>query len=301
MGAHTLGVKIFFVISGYLVSDSWLRDPNIVRFLARRCLRIFPALAMVTLLSALVVGPLLTDRSLAEFFRDQVTWRYLFNIVLYVHYYLPGVFADNPYPSAVNGSLWTLPVEFAAYLACPLMLWCGRSNTTRIIVLGATCGCIALDLWARGLPAERHLIVYATDTVFALQLLVFFLLGTLARVCKLERYLHGHIAVLLILVAACASVYGRYELWSYVVIAYSTLAFGLSPPATFSIGSGKEDYSYGLYLWAFPVQQFWASVFGAGRPFVNFILSAGVALVLAMLSWKLIERPALSLKPLSNT
>src|SRR5579871_1464824 len=57
-GVATIGVKIFFSISGYLVAQSWLRDPNIVRFFTRRALRIFPALIAVVLLSTFVLGPI---------------------------------------------------------------------------------------------------------------------------------------------------------------------------------------------------------------------------------------------------
>lgn len=56
-GVATIGVKIFFSIRGYLVALSWLRDPHLGRFLLRRSLRIFSALIVVVLLSALVLGP----------------------------------------------------------------------------------------------------------------------------------------------------------------------------------------------------------------------------------------------------
>ena len=103
-----LGVYIFFTISGYLVVDSWRRDPSLWRFAARRSLRIFPGLAVCVLLSAFVLGPILTPLPLRTYFTHSQVTDYLANIVLDIHYSLPLVFATNPYPHVVNGSLWSL-------------------------------------------------------------------------------------------------------------------------------------------------------------------------------------------------
>jgi len=127
-----LGVLIFFTISGYLVSQSWARDPSLPRFLARRALRIFPALAVCTLLSVLVLGPLLTTLPLADYFASPHTVGYLRNIALYIGYYLPGVFEHNRVANAVNGSLWSLPVEFAMYLVIAAV---GVLRASRWVVL----------------------------------------------------------------------------------------------------------------------------------------------------------------------
>jgi hypothetical protein len=111
-----VGVFIFFVISGYLVSISWNADPNIGRFLARRLLRLIPALIVVILLSMFVLGPLVTTLPLADYFSHPHFSLYLLNIVLHPVYSLPGVFEHMRVPYAVNGSLWSLPVEFLMYL-----------------------------------------------------------------------------------------------------------------------------------------------------------------------------------------
>src|SRR3984893_10721087 len=96
-GVATIGVKIFFVISGYLVALSWLRDGNLARFLLRRCLRIFPALVAVVILTVLVLGPLLTTQPLSAYFNNPLVTFYLRNIALYINYSLPGVFEHNVY------------------------------------------------------------------------------------------------------------------------------------------------------------------------------------------------------------
>ncbi|MFM7726993.1 MAG: acyltransferase family protein, partial [Flavobacteriales bacterium] len=114
---QTLGVCIFFVVSGFLVSRSWQERSSIRGFILSRVLRIFPALIIVVALSVFVLGPCLTTLSISDYFLSPVTLKYLQNVSLYrMYYYLPGVFEGNPHPGSVNGSLWTLPYEFTCYL-----------------------------------------------------------------------------------------------------------------------------------------------------------------------------------------
>ena len=114
-----LGVGVFFVISGYLVTASWRRTPALWPFLKKRLLRIEPALAVSLAVTALVFGAYATSLPLADYFRTPQVWLYVArNALLYpVTYDLPGVFAHNPLPLQVNGSLWTLRLEFTCYLA----------------------------------------------------------------------------------------------------------------------------------------------------------------------------------------
>lgn len=111
-----LGVVIFFSISGYLVTQSWDHDPSIWRFLAKRMLRIWPALIVVTCITVLFLGPIVSTEPINHYFINHKTWDYFRVLKLIIRYELPGVFVTNPFPNAVNGSLWTLPIEFRWYL-----------------------------------------------------------------------------------------------------------------------------------------------------------------------------------------
>lgn len=115
-------VKIFFVISGYLICLSWMSDPNIHRYLAKRLLRIIPGLAVVVTLAAVVVGPVFTTLTMHEYFSNSNFFNYFKNLILYPIYNLPGLFQYLPYKIEVNGSLWSLPVEFLMYLILPIIL-----------------------------------------------------------------------------------------------------------------------------------------------------------------------------------
>jgi len=111
-----IGVSIFFVLSGFLVCRSLIYSKNILRYIGARSLRIFPGFVVVILLSVFLLGPLVTGYSTEEYFSNDLIELYLKNIWLFpIYYFLPGVFEGNP-STAVNGSLWTLPVEVAMYL-----------------------------------------------------------------------------------------------------------------------------------------------------------------------------------------
>jgi peptidoglycan/LPS O-acetylase OafA/YrhL len=120
-GIDTWGLRIFFVISGWLISQSWDRDRHLIRFTLRRGLRIIPALVVLILLTVFIFGPVLTKNSLASYLDNPRTYEYLKNCALYIVYYLPGVFETNPLKYAVNGSLWSLPSEVAMYCTVALI------------------------------------------------------------------------------------------------------------------------------------------------------------------------------------
>ncbi len=111
-----IAVGIFFVISGYLITASYLNSRSPVSFLTKRALRILPALTVAVLLSAFVIGPMVTSWRLDNYLTSAKTWEYLKNILLITEYELPGVFNQNVYPDVVNGSLWTLPLEVMMYM-----------------------------------------------------------------------------------------------------------------------------------------------------------------------------------------
>src|SRR6478736_9794871 len=112
-----VGVLVFFAVSGLLIRRSWEYDPSPRDFWAKRALRLLPALATVGVLTAFVLGPLVTAASLTTYFTSWETWVYPFRVAFLLPFgaTLPGVFDDNVYAGAVNGPLWSLPVEVFAY------------------------------------------------------------------------------------------------------------------------------------------------------------------------------------------
>ena len=142
-----IAVAVFFAISGFLVTASWVSDSRLRSFVLRRALRILPALWVVLLLTTFVMGVVVTDVPVTSYLTSLSTWRYPLEraLVFSTRPDLPGVFTTNPYGTPVNGSLWTLPVEVTAYGATLLLGLTGLLARRRGLVLLATLGLFAVQ------------------------------------------------------------------------------------------------------------------------------------------------------------
>jgi peptidoglycan/LPS O-acetylase OafA/YrhL len=292
-----LGVAIFFVMSGYLVTVSQQNSANVFEFLSKRALRIFPALVVVVLLSLLVLGPLLTTLPLSEYFRHQATREYLWNIALWVHFPLPGVFAELPHRGSVNGSLWTLPIEASMYVGVAALGLAGLLKRQWIpFVLAAL---VALYVYLPFDPALQKAQLWKIGPLQnCVEFGIYFFAGS--ALCLFDRSVPWRAWIAALLLAAWIASFrtpiGIYCM--YAAIPYCTLYVARSnfrPLANF----GKYgDFSYGLYIYAFPIQQTLVYLLGRQHltPMRLFLAAQAIALACAFLSWHLIEKPALRMK-----
>lgn len=137
MSLGTFGVLIFFSISGFLVSQSWRQDPHVGRFLVKRFLRIWPGLAVVTLIAAFVLGPMVSSLEWRAYFLQPELLDFLRNLkVVTIRYVLPGVFEENIHPKAVNGSLWTIPLEVRCYFVLLFIGMIGLMKKPFLVLFG---------------------------------------------------------------------------------------------------------------------------------------------------------------------
>jgi len=295
-----VAVKIFFVVSGFLVAKSWFSDPHPGRFLLRRGLRLFPALLMLLVLTVLVLGPVFTTLPLQQYFADPGT-RFYFshNLMLYPIYALPGVFADNTYPHAVNGSLWSLPVEVLMYLILPVvagiaMLARSRGVFVALVLLGMGWSLYYLA------NSSMDVVRWGTGLRSALDVGPYFFIGALYATLRLERILDLGIAVVLIGFAALfqPSNYWLQQVLLMTVLPYAVLAFSTTATPFVCRAGRFGDPSYGIYLYGFPVQQMLFHVGGeAMGPLENTAWAVPIVIALAYLSWYVVEKRALSFKP----
>lgn len=294
--ASGFAVYLFFVISGFLVAGSLERNHNFFAFFKRRALRLFPGLIGVIFFSIFIIGILFTTLRTEDYLSHAKTWGYLRNILLLTEYELPGVFANNLYPGAVNGSLWTLPTEFLMYFLLPCFAF----------VLGR------LKLWKALVYAAFIVFYIRTEVNLELAGKMFFNFTSYGMIAKLGSYFfagtfwHGlqkyDIWRFDLFILACALLVSSFHTpnghilmaltWPYIGL---FLAFAdLGPLSSFG---RYGDFSYGIYLYAFPVQQALASFFWPKLGFwLNFVLMFFLTLVLAVLSWFFIEKPSLKLK-----
>lgn len=293
-----VGLDVFFSISGYLVTASWERTPRLPAFLAKRVLRIFPGLAACVLLTVLVMGPLATRLPLADYATDHRTFLYLANIALLNELFLPGVFEGMGERGAVNGSLWSLLPEFACYLSVPLLaVVAGRRRPAVLAVLAFLIGGLGVYLfYGYAGPAPR---LYNVDLKYAFVEVPFFFIGGALQL--LERRFGDRLwradACLLFFSGNyfISTWFGWWNLpFEWLTVPYMVLCFGRMSLPVIRRAGRFGDLSFGLYLYAFPVQQLvLAFLPGAAFPV---LLCTAITAGLAFLSWHLVERPALRLR-----
>lgn len=284
-------LPMFFGLSGFLVTGSALRTRNLKVFLSFRVLRIVPALLTEVTLSALLLGAVMTTLPLADYFTDRRFLVYFGNVVGWIHMQLPGVFDANPRSGIVNQNLWTLHPELFSYAVMAAMMATALAYDRRrlTIVWGVLTLALAVINIATGWYEPRG--VYPS-----LVLIYAFVTGVVAFHWRDKIPVDGRLAVLAAVVAY--ALHGLPEVIFLVLFAHVYLMIWLGMQTFPRIGWLQTgDYSYGLYLYAFPVQQTLVALVPLAREWYwNFLLTVPITLVIAMLSWRFVEKPALALK-----
>jgi peptidoglycan/LPS O-acetylase OafA/YrhL len=300
-GYETLGgfaVAVFFIISGFLVAASWQRAPRLGPFALKRALRIVPAYAVVIALAALALGPLATELPLGSYFRHPLTWAYFRNLsFVELHYSLPGVFAHTPYPNAVNGSIWTLPIEVSMYAALAVLGFVGLMSRAAVSVLVALLA-VGWFGWGAEATAAPPLYFAALPTGYTLHLALWFFSGSALWLWRGHVDYRADVAVALLVLLWWTEGTGAGALVAHGAFPYLVIWTAQLPFGWMNRFGRRGDFSYGMYLYAFPVQQALASVGGAGWPHALYLTACFLlCLSCAVASWHGIERPALRLKP----
>lgn len=297
--ATFIALSAFFIISGHLVTASWLNRKSTKHYAANRFLRIFPAFAVMVLLCTFVLGPLCTTLTSSEYFAHSDTWKYLRTLSIFtLRYNLPGVFETLPYPDVVNGSLWSLKLEVKFYIALAIIGIIGLLKPRLMIVLAL--GSLAFNAYLNTQFPEPPKYLYGikfTDLHHYSLWGFFFWAGGCATLyserLRFTRKLLGAAAALGLIFFSLKpyGVYLHHICWVYVIL---YLAYGLKPLTGWL---QRNDLSYGVYLYSFPVQQATLLLMGNAWGISGFILIATLAtLLMAYLSWRLIEAPCLRLK-----
>lgn len=276
-------VYIFFGISGYMITRSFDRRTDLWSFTAARIARIFPGLAVVLAITAFILGPLVASVDWRTFFGDPAVWTYIpRNLSLrFLQYELPFVFTGNIYPEAINGSLWTLFWEVACYAMVVVLGLLGALRGKWFLGFLALYVAFSCYIAITGEPGSWTRLSFPFVTGMAIYLFRDRIPASgmaLAAVCA------G--ALLLYTTPVWPLAYG-------LALAYLALLLGHAK-ADWLLGYNRlGDYSYGTYIYAFPAQQTAAWMLPGISAIEMIAVTLPITLVLAALSWHLIENPAL--------
>ncbi|WP_158883198.1 acyltransferase [Rhodanobacter sp. L36] len=282
-----IAVDIFFVVSGFMVSGSYMRRAGLFQFLKARILRIVPALLVCLLISAYIIGPLVTTLSMRDYFNSPDVLSYVWNDMQFssaMQFSLPGVFETNAHKLTVNGSLWTLPAEFRMYVFVAILGALGLFQSRVMLTL------ILAALWVIALINPGLLPLHP----MWVRLSGFFVLGILIQLYR-EKITISHEAM--VALAFMTFLFRGTHLYPYsfaITLAYFCFWFGYRLKLLNVDAFG--DPSYGAYLWGWPVLQLLAWRFPGMSPHMAFVTAGLGALLLGYVSWHLVERQVLRLK-----
>jgi peptidoglycan/LPS O-acetylase OafA/YrhL len=292
-----MAVDVFFVASGFLVTASLINRGSLIAYLWARALRIYPALWVMLVLTVFGLAPALTTLPLADFFRAPKTWDYFAKCATLlggVRYSLPGVFETMPLRGEFNGSLWTLPIEFRLYLYLAAG-WFVFALTPAIRVRALTLIAPLATAVFLGLILKGRFFA-ATFNAADIRVFMFLAGATLYlwrdHVPLRNGFLFAGLACLVLASFDKAAFFVAYLL----LLAPLVLHLAYIPKGLIRAFNGWGDLSYGVYIYAFPIQQTLAFLFPGLGLVALIALAAPITVAGAALSWFLIEKRALALK-----
>jgi peptidoglycan/LPS O-acetylase OafA/YrhL len=289
----------FFAMSGYQISGSWCREPSWWRFCAKRVLRLWPPLLFVVLVTALVIGPLVTTLAPAEYFAAPETWGYIVhNAGLYtLQHPLPGVFVHNPWPWSANGSIWTLPMELTGYLLVLALGAAGLFRRAPWLTIALTLTLVVLDRRfdaGIGDPGDGgSFLQVPIGSMVAF--LVAFSIGMVLHTYRHRIPRSPHIAWLLAGFYIAVHNTAAEAVALPFMAGYGALVLAHHWPARLEGYDSWISGSYGLYIWAFPVQQL-LIIAGFDTQWSLTISALPLTYLCGWLSWRYIEAPTMALR-----
>jgi len=294
-----LAVDGFFVLSGFLILQSWRSDPKPTRYLVRRALRIYPAFLVATLICGLVLGPVFGGGT--AYFEQFTPGKFVLAALTLREPAVPPVFIGSPYTD-VNGSVWTIQYEFMCYLLVILggiaIANC-RPFWWAVFVCTLGLGLLFPEAMVTiHFPGSRFLL--GDEPLSFVRFLTFFAAGALWQLHSPRIPFNVPKVALTSLIAFVSLFQTKLAALVLPIAAgYAILAVASRPSADTFMQRyiRRNDFSYGVYLAGWPVQQLWIHWLHLKSPWGLLPIAAASAIAYAALSWHWIERPTLRWKP----
>ncbi len=291
---YTLGIttlNLFFVLSGMLVTTSWLKHEDWLTYAISRAMRIFPGLIVVSFVTAFFIGPLISTQDLTTYFSDLRSWIYWpLTSLLNADVTLPGVFEGLPNDAVVNAPLWTLKYEAFFYLSLAIIGLFGWLATPRFKILALLefvfYFCITFLTNLREIAAIDHLMHFGYA----------FLIGACIHIFRKVIPVSLSLAVVMMVLALLIVYYFGLQTGEFLLIPSATLLgiwIAYVPGGSLRYYNAIGDYSYGVYIWHYPIEQIMRTHLGDVSAIQLYLTSLPIVLPIAIVSWHFIERPSL--------
>ena len=283
-----IAVDIFFITSGFLITVSYLSKRSIFHFIIARILRIFPALIMAIIFCVFVIGIYFTTLEKSEYLTNIQTYKFLIknSILLFgIEYTLPGVFYENPWKKAVNGSLWTLPHEIKMYAVLLITLLTAtilNQNSFKFSTKNLITFITATSITLLILSMKYSILDYNTIRLFTM-----FFIGTSFYFHRKKIIISNKIFIVCIILL-CISITNKtaFNILYIFIIPYIVFYLAYIPKGKIRYFNNLGDYSYGIYIYAFPIQQAIASTFLNISIFNMITISFILILFFSIWSWQ---------------
>lgn len=299
-GAEDIGaiaVDGFFVLSGLLIARSFEDTASVGRFLWHRVLRIFPGFWVCLIAVSFLFAPIVFVHERATlvgyFSSPNSPWTYLSaNAFLVMNQYnIAGLLAKAPVPLVFNRSLWTLQYEFYCYImigALGAFAILGRRRNILLLPLAAAFALFIFGSWVRGLQG-------VPTALRSMELYTFFTIGACAYLYRELVPMRGSIAAFSILIIVATLPTRIYALVLPIALSYLTLYTAMKLPLRDF--DKRRDFSYGIYIYAFPISQLLTAYGVTGAGFAAYFgVAYALSLAFAAASWYGIEKRALAWK-----
>jgi peptidoglycan/LPS O-acetylase OafA/YrhL len=291
---YTLGqlaVLIFFAISGFLITASYDRSRSNKKYIVARTARLIPGLFISVTAVALIMGPLVSNLPPSFYFSDIGTYKFILKNTTLIspQYRLPGVFQDNPMQD-VEGSIWTLAYEVMCYGVIFMMGILGAFKNVRILqVITAVIIVLLMTLNMLDYSISPRIDIFVE---FALP----FSFGMAFYIWRNKINISVFLTILILAIAFASMGTKAYPVLIALALSYATIVLAYMPNPWFLTYNRFGDYSYGIYIYAFPVQGLMVHLSkGEMSPAENIAAALPATVLLAVLSWHLVEKPALQI------
>lgn len=296
------GVRIFFLISGYLILQSFERKKSYLDYLWKRFLRIIPGLFVLVLFMIFIFGPIFSVYTIKDYFTNTQTYQMMRSVTIYrLNGVLPGVFFENN-QAQLLGSLWTLPYEFSMYIGVMILgaiKLLDKRSFNLVVWMFSIVICVFYPTYFESIISSWYIPFFRLKIWYVIEFSCFFLGGMLAHQFREKIRFKFNIFLSILLVFA-VNVYFDNQIITRMMI------YSLLPYVIFYLGNLKGklnnfgkygDFSYGIYIYGFPIQQMLVFLTkNKSTVFELQVLSFVIVLPLSILSWHLVEKQALKFK-----